>query len=102
MVTKAKQKACVHHWLIDDQHQGVCKYCLAKKDFNPSKLLAGLTVPDSRYRDIAGVLGGTYRCPRCDRSFPMYTRLGGNGSNGRVRYSSGQANFERHLRSCRG
>lgn len=28
-----------HHWILDENHQGVCKYCGSKFDFSPTKLL---------------------------------------------------------------
>lgn len=28
-----KQKTCVHYWIIDSSHHGVCRYCGAEQDF---------------------------------------------------------------------
>jgi len=28
-----KQETCIHYWVIDSSHHGVCKHCGAERDF---------------------------------------------------------------------
>lgn len=47
MATRTRKSTCIHHWLINENHKGVCKKCEARRDFNPQRLMSEFlsTVP---------------------------------------------------------